>query len=310
MGNNRIKIIYITGCGRSGSTLLGEILGQIDGFFFAGELSFAIWQRGFIENQLCGCGVPFRNCDIWNAVVQKTFGGLDNVNMETIKMITNILKSNIRIPRMILPLNKFEYRKHYQIYTQNLGGIFRVISEVTGCKTIVDSSKHPLLCYILNSNPGIDLHVFHLIRDSRAVAFSWQRKKVRPEIHWEQRFMKVYTPEIIARRWNIRTLFSNALKLRVRHFITIRYEDLVKYPKYTLSKALKNSKKKKINMDFIHEDIIDIGINHTVSGNPIRFAHGTIKIRPDLEWQTKMHTRHKAMVTVLTYPFLRMYGYK
>ena len=58
MNKNRIKILNITGWGRSGSTILGSILGEIEGFFYAGEIR-NIWNRVLLENRLCGCGVPF-----------------------------------------------------------------------------------------------------------------------------------------------------------------------------------------------------------------------------------------------------------
>jgi hypothetical protein len=33
MANDKIKVLYIAGWGRSGSTILGNILGQVAGFF-------------------------------------------------------------------------------------------------------------------------------------------------------------------------------------------------------------------------------------------------------------------------------------
>jgi len=34
------RVLYIAGWGRSGSTILDNVLGQVDGFFSAGELMF------------------------------------------------------------------------------------------------------------------------------------------------------------------------------------------------------------------------------------------------------------------------------
>jgi len=66
--NNKIKVLYITGWGRSGSTILDNIMGQIDGFFSVGELRY-IWDRNLIENRLCGCGVPLEECPIWSQIL-------------------------------------------------------------------------------------------------------------------------------------------------------------------------------------------------------------------------------------------------
>src|SRR5215510_6114841 len=76
---NNVKVLFIAGSGRSGSTLLDMLLGQIGGFHSTGELRF-IWSRGIGQNQLCGCGKPFRECEFWTEVVKEAFGGFENIN--------------------------------------------------------------------------------------------------------------------------------------------------------------------------------------------------------------------------------------
>jgi hypothetical protein len=55
-----VRVLYIGGWGRSGSTLLDLILGQAPGVFSAGEVR-EIWQSGLVENRPCGCERPFRS---------------------------------------------------------------------------------------------------------------------------------------------------------------------------------------------------------------------------------------------------------
>ena len=62
-----VRVLYLAGSGRSGSTLLTTILGQLAGFFAAGELRY-LWQRGVLENRPCGCGLPVNDCPFWSAV--------------------------------------------------------------------------------------------------------------------------------------------------------------------------------------------------------------------------------------------------
>jgi len=69
-------VLYIIGEGRSGSTLLDMLLGQVDGFESVGELRF-VWSRGKRDNQRCGCGEDFNSCHHWNKVV-KRFDQLSN----------------------------------------------------------------------------------------------------------------------------------------------------------------------------------------------------------------------------------------
>ena len=50
-----VRVAYIAGAGRSGSTLLAMMLGTLPGWVSVGELRH-LWARGVEENQLCGCG--------------------------------------------------------------------------------------------------------------------------------------------------------------------------------------------------------------------------------------------------------------
>ena len=67
MSSEKIRILYVSGAGRSGSTLLELMLGQINGFTAAGELRH-FWERGVLKNQLCSCGRHFDDCSFWQEV--------------------------------------------------------------------------------------------------------------------------------------------------------------------------------------------------------------------------------------------------
>jgi hypothetical protein len=54
---------------------------------------------------------------------------------------------------------------------------------------------------------------------------------------------------------------------------------------------------------------LEIGAQHTLGGNPVKFRTGPIRLRLDDEWQSKMDRRHRAMVTALTWPMIAAYGY-
>ena len=70
---DKIKVIYISGSGRSGSTLLSLFLGKVLNGFPAGELR-QIWHRGLLKNERCACGKRFRKCDFWNEVIKEALG--------------------------------------------------------------------------------------------------------------------------------------------------------------------------------------------------------------------------------------------
>ena len=56
MSGASVKVVCIIGWCRNGSTILGNVLGEVPGFFHAGELHF-LWKNaaGKGANQSCGC---------------------------------------------------------------------------------------------------------------------------------------------------------------------------------------------------------------------------------------------------------------
>ncbi len=74
-----VKILFLAGWQRSGSTLLHRVLGQIDRVFPAGEL-WHIWQQGLLEYRLCGCGSRFQDCPFWAEVSEQALGGVSSID--------------------------------------------------------------------------------------------------------------------------------------------------------------------------------------------------------------------------------------
>ena len=73
-----VRVLYVSGWVYSGSTLLSNILGEIEGVFAAGEVRH-IWRRGLLEDRPCGCGAAFSACPFWSAVVEEAFGNVEEL---------------------------------------------------------------------------------------------------------------------------------------------------------------------------------------------------------------------------------------
>src|SRR5205085_9377274 len=71
-----VRVLLIAGSGRSGSTLLANLLGSVPGVFSAGEMRY-LFDRGLRDNRLCGCGVPFRECPVWTRILTAAGRGDD-----------------------------------------------------------------------------------------------------------------------------------------------------------------------------------------------------------------------------------------
>ncbi|MGH3157409.1 MAG: sulfotransferase, partial [Streptosporangiaceae bacterium] len=49
--------------------------------------------------------------------------------------------------------------------------------------------------------------------------------------------------------------------------------------------------------------------SHAVAGNPSRFRHGEIVLRPDEAWRDQMPPRDRRAVTTIALPFIVRYGW-
>jgi hypothetical protein len=303
---NNVKVLFIAGPGRSGSTLLDMLLGQINGFYSTGELRF-IWSRGFEQNQLCGCGKPFRECEFWTEVVKEAFGRLEDIDYTRIETLRGHVER--RLSKGLSIRGDIELLAPYQEYFDACTKLYQAIHKISGCEFIVDSSKNTAHGFILANIPQIDLFTVQLIRDSRAVAHSWRREKIRPEIYWEQKFMGQRKVLTSATRWNSLHKLSEKLGHTSKGYVPLRYEDLVNNPKKSLSGLFTDLGIEPPTFDFIDGSHANLRTSHTVSGNPVRFTNNEIKIKPDTEWQHAMANRHKWLVTLITWPLLLKYGY-
>jgi hypothetical protein len=304
--DSKNQVLFIGGLGRSGSTLLDLLLGQIGGFCSTGELRF-IWERGFAENQLCGCGKPFKECDFWSEVVKEAFGSFQQVNHQ--KLASLRASAERRLFKSALLNSSVDLRASHKEYFDTIQTLYHAIHKVSGCEIVVDSSKYVGYGFLLAATPAIDLFTVHLVRDSRAVAYSWRRKKVRPEIQDHQHYMSQRGILSSASRWGLRNFLAHRLQRTSKQYAFLRYEDLVSHPKDSLAKLLVDLRLESTSLDFLDGFRASLKTGHTVSGNPMRFERKEIKIQADTQWQKDMVKSHRWLVTLLTWPLLLKYGY-
>lgn len=305
-GGLDLRVMSIGGASRSGSTLLALLLGRAEGFFVAGELRY-VWSRGFLQNELCGCGTPFLRCSFWRAVLSEAYGSPARVPIHEIQALHSAVSRIWHFPESMSPIRRKRFNTLVQRYLSHLERLYMAIQEISGATTIIDSSKLPSYCYLLSRMHGPRVRLLHLVRDSRAVAFSFMRKRRKPEIHWREGYMRRFSPLRSAFDWNVLNLGMEAIRASNVPCALLRYEDLVQDPLGELSTILPSLSG--VGAGFLREGAIPLGMNHTVAGNPIRFAQGTLPIRPDTEWKDCMKKSDRSLVTATTWPLLIRYGY-
>jgi Sulfotransferase family len=309
----QVPVLYIGGHGRSGSTILAQTLGQIPDFVNVGEL-WQVWYRGLRENERCGCGRHFYSCEFWRAVGDEAYGGWDNVDVDRLVAVRPYLVRLRYTPHYALAANSGIRSRMMSTLLAECGPVlerlYRAIQRVSGARVIVDSSKRLSCAVLLNLLPFADLRVVHLVRDSRAVAYSWQRTKESPEVVGG-RLMPRMSPAKASRRWSLQN-YSYGITSGFASLSRLRYEDFVDDPTLYLAETLISAgfdDETGSLHDVVHGREISPAVDHTVSGNPSRFRTGKIELRLDEEWKGKMRGTDKKVVTALTAPLLLRYGY-
>ena len=124
-----MKIIAISGSGRTGSTLLSMLLTQHESVFNLGQMRHL--ERAYTRNAPCSCLHPLQECPIYSEFMP----------------------------------------------AEDTAAALAALSQVTGAVAFVDTSKTPAYARKLSEVPGVDLYVLNLVRDPRAVACSWYKRK-------------------------------------------------------------------------------------------------------------------------------------
>lgn len=303
-GNERkIRVLYIGGSGRSGSTLIERLLAQVNGHCAVGELRY-LWERGVRDDGLCGCGHHFRGCDFWRRVMQAGFGGIDAGVAEGVARVKARVDRIRNIPRLLLGMEGNTFKREYLEYTTRLGSLYAAILKESGATVIIDSSKVPPYAYVLNSMPDIELYILHVVRDSRAVAYSWTRKKEKRISAGEVAHMVRFRPIQSAFVWLVNNTLIGLLGLSSGRYMRVRYEDFVQDPEKYMFNILEFMGELGAPSKTDGEEVI-----HSVSGNPLRHEHGLIRVVPDLEWMSKMSLMDRLVVDFVTWPLLLKYRY-
>ncbi|MBA2692848.1 MAG: sulfotransferase [Rubrobacter sp.] len=303
---DRVKVLYIAGFGRSGSTILANSLGQIDGFFSGGEMNF-IWKHALIEDRLCGCGRRSSECPVWNAVFDEAFGGMENVDAKEIMRLQNSGARTRHIPQMHTQKGRATLEGRMGKFLSSSARLYEAVKATTGSRVIVDSSKEPAYGRAIAMIPEVDLRVLHLVRDPRAAAYSWLKKKEQPDSE-DREFMHQKSALDSAVLWDAWNVSTETLWRREK-YMRLRCEDFIAEPKQSFRSILDFIGEPDSELPLAGEREVKLGVSHTVSGNPNRFDTGSVELRPDERWKKEMRSKDRSLVTALTLPLLARYGY-
>ncbi len=304
------QVLYVGGWGRSGSTLLAHMLGRLPDMVAVGELRY-VWQAGVQANELCGCGETFDECPFWRAVGQEAFGGWDKVDVDEVLALESGVLRHRRIPLLAAPRLFPGHAQRLQRYADITRNLYSAIATVGEAGVVVDSTKNPPYAYFLRRSGAVDLRVVHLIRDSRGVVFSWMKKVVRPEVTNDEAHFEEFSPVSAGIRWMECNLAFELLRRLRTPTARMRYESLASNPRVEVERALDQLEFAVSGeaLNELEEGEVEVLAQHSIRGNPMRFAHGRQRVRVDDAWRDGMTRPTRRAVTAVTWPLLLTYGY-
>jgi len=257
------QIIYISGAGRSGSTLLDILLGNLNDHLSLGELNF-LMINGIIDNEYCSCGEKVQDCVFWSSIIIE-WNLVRSLNNEEFLLAQNKYLRNKKSLQNLF--NYFFPTGLYKALINDMELLYLTLFKVSGKKYLIDSSKNAQNLLILKKTK-IPFKVIHLTRKFSGVLNSTQKELVKnPKLGLEKSLkpQKFYYTVAVWIIDNVLTILYSSSKNRVK----IQYENLLASPVDVI---------KKIQTNIIFQDrnrLKDRGPfypKHLVSGNKLRMS--------------------------------------
>jgi len=279
--NTPIKVIYILSLGHSGSTLLDLILGSHSQIESVGEImAFGKYWKSFSDNSLkleekdcCTCGYHVNECDYWSKVRYEM-----EANCEELGIVPS-----------------FNSKEEIN---ENTYCLLKAVLKISGKKIVCDSSKNLLRLKNYLKSELFEVFILHLVRDSRAVAYSWAKKRVHSEKEAQYSYYNVL------KRWQKFNINNYSSFSNFTNYFCLRYEDLVSDTPHTISKILEKN-----SLEFESDQLQFWKLkHHNLYGNRMR-RRGNQEIKIDSSYLEKLSHQEWWLGTLLTASGLRLFDY-
>lgn len=312
-----VKILYVLGRGRSGSTIFANAVGELDGFFPAGEVRELFDPVLRRADSMCACGEPIRDCPVWSKVLAR----LPEVDVEEVARWQHDVVRERRVYRLL------RHRPEdgdgasaggggrsgrdwaaLKAYARLMGQVYEALADVTGARVIVDASKRPSYGLFLRHVPGCDPYYAHIVRDPRASAYSWKNRRYIGSAGGQVTPRGAVDATL---RWDVLNLGAEATLRSAppERRIQLRYEDFAAAPRETVERIAAFVGEGGTALPFAGERTIELGTNHTIAGNPSRERIGRVEIRDEENWRVESRRLDRWLATAVALPLLPRYGY-
>lgn len=289
--NKLIIISVVSGSGRSGTTLLARLLGEIEGCVNVGEVNQLIAGKLRDSSSPCGCGSPPHDCPFWKGLEEAIPDDLQDYDRRWLRTRW--------FPFLLLSRSRGFRSRRFAEFLETLAASYAEIARRANCRVIVDSSKPPVYLYALTLLPDAEVHMIHLVRNPQEVAVSWSKQKGD---------LPRYSAWKTLLSWSIHSVWLGRLGRRAHSYWEIRFEDFAANPRETMQSVVNEIFGRPMVLPFKTPRAARIHEQHHVAGNPDKMTSGDITIRPAAVSHAPFQIR--ILARLLTFPLLRRYGYR
>jgi Sulfotransferase family len=264
------NIIYISGSGRSGSTLLERIIHSAPNSSALGEFH-CLWRLP--EHKItCSCGALFANDEFWRPVLERA--GLNTAVIAELRGLEERICRTGFIARHRFNKVAIAADPNVKRFLDLQLRIFECIADASESPVLVDSSKAGPRAWLLSCLPQV--RVIHLYRDPADVIASWRSAKYDPGMGRAMQRMSIHAAAVDW--WKVELLIRRLE--RVQPIYRIDYAALCADPRKVVNDALSSlcleiqPKPTWIETNAVHQG----ERYHSLNGNPDRFDKGPIHI--------------------------------
>lgn len=294
-----MRIIYIMGPGRGGSTLLERVLNSAPGVFALGEFH-TFWRMNH-KDLVCSCGSSVPRCPFWNEVIATARVGHKELNAlrhgeDTIVRTKYLVKTRFSLPRIAADPAVRSFIEQQRV-------LFEAISKVSGCNTLVDSSKSAPRAWIMGTMPEVS--ILHLYRNATDTIVSWRLPKWDKGLNAPMRKMSIQKAAF--EWWRIED-FGRRLG-RCHPVCRINYEDFVASPAEVLNNISDESVRDlAVQIAWLDRQTLRPSpCYHSLNGNPDRYDTGPITIGPRKARLGELSSPERLLIRAVGGPLTALY---
>jgi len=302
-----VRVLYVMGAGRSGSTIFDATVGSHPAMAGLGELN-RMARQAWLRKEMCSCGERAVDCSFWSAIRDAWLAPGDAAIDEQVALE----KSVERLPRWATRgmAARTANSSTFAAYAERAAALFHILADATGSQVIIDSSKMPARAMALAHVPGIDLRVVHLVRDPRGVAWSLRKRLERDLAAGVPKNSRIHPVWWTAAAWSLTNAQAELARRIIgpERSIFARYEDFATRPREVLERVCELVGVDPAPMAAIVNGEMDLRTRHLVAGNRLRMK-GSARLSLDEAWRQKLAPGEIRTCRRVAGPLMRRYGY-